>query len=517
VSGSGEREGGGYAETLASSDHGTGKPKSSGEMHLMPGTMVGEYRVEGMVGEGGMGQVYGAIHPVIGKRAAIKVLRRELCSDAEAIERFVMEARAVNQIGHPNIVDVFSFGALPDGRQYMVMEWLRGESLAQRIERAPPSLDETFEMLLGICTALAAAHEKNIVHRDLKPHNIFLVDVRGQRPMIKLLDFGLVKLMGNDDVRIERTRSGNLLGTPAYISPEQARGRGVDHRTDLYALGAIAFQMITGRLVFNEPSAMEMVVAHMHHQPPRLSDFAHGIPPSLDALVLGLLAKDANVRPTLADTMEVLGSLRPSVAGAAAFSSVSGLSSVARSAIGNAFDSSPHTPTPIPMPVPAAPRMEQSTISRAAGERRDVAPPPRRKSGVLFVGLAVAAAGVVAVVVVVMNRDDGGGATTGAAGSTTMTDAATPSAVAPVDAAADDDGTIAVLTDATPAIVAVDAAALTATATSDARKRDRKKPDARTSSTTGTGPGSAITKPPPDDDDGDGTIKVLPKKTPGAP
>src|SRR5688572_24854569 len=255
------------------------------------GSVVGEYKIEQLVGEGGMGQVYGAIHPVIGKRAAIKVLRGELCADPEAIDRFVLEARAVNQIGHPNIVDVFAFGSLPDGRQYMVMEWLRGESLDQRLRRGVPPLDETYEILASICAALDAAHAEHIVHRDLKPHNVFLSQARGMRPSVKLLDFGLVKLVGGDGEGSQRTRSGSMLGTPAYMSPEQARGRGVDHRTDLYALGVMMFELVTGTLPFVEPSAMEMVMAHLQTPPPSPSSYRAGIPAPLEALILGLLAK----------------------------------------------------------------------------------------------------------------------------------------------------------------------------------------------------------------------------------
>jgi serine/threonine protein kinase len=273
-------------------------------IHMLEvGSLVGEYRIEKLVGQGGMGQVYGAVHPLIGKRAAIKVLRGELCSDAEAIERFVLEARAVNQIGHPNIVDVFAFGALPDGRQYMVMEWLRGESLDERIRRLLPTLEEACDILLGICAALDAAHAEQIIHRDLKPHNVFLSHARGMKPTVKLLDFGLVKLVGNDGDRVERTRSGSMLGTPAYMSPEQARGRGVDHRTDLYALGVMMFELVTGTLPFLEESAMEMVVAHLQRPAPAPSSYRPDLPRVLDDLVLGLLAKEPAHRPAIADVI----------------------------------------------------------------------------------------------------------------------------------------------------------------------------------------------------------------------
>src|SRR3954471_5448371 len=164
---------------------------------LAVGEMVGEYRVEGELGRGGMGRVYAATHPVIAKRAAIKVLHPELSVNTEAVERFIQEARSVNQIGHPNIVDIFAFGTLPDGRSYFVMEWLRGESLHTRIERERLPIAEALVMLETITVALEAAHEKGIVHRDLKPDNVFLVEVKGDRPQVKLLDFGIAKLSGN--------------------------------------------------------------------------------------------------------------------------------------------------------------------------------------------------------------------------------------------------------------------------------------------------------------------------------
>src|SRR6478672_6326402 len=146
---------------------------------LPPRTDVGAYLIDGALGHGGMGVVYSATHPVIGKRAAIKVLKPELSRNRDAVERFALEARAVNQIGHPNIVDIFAFGALPDGRCYFVMEQLRGESLAARIDRAAPPVEDVLSILDSIAIALDAAHKKGIVHRDLKPDNVFLADVEG--------------------------------------------------------------------------------------------------------------------------------------------------------------------------------------------------------------------------------------------------------------------------------------------------------------------------------------------------
>ncbi|MBK9031766.1 MAG: serine/threonine protein kinase [Myxococcales bacterium] len=270
---------------------------------LMPGTMVGEYRVEAKIGEGGMGTVYGAVHPVIGKKAAIKLLRAELSMNPEAVERFLGEARAVNQIGHPNIVDVFSFGALPDGRRYFAMEWLRGESLAARIDRdGGLVLAEALPILEQVVAALAAAHERGIVHRDLKPDNVFLCEVRGEAPRVKLLDFGIAKLVG-EPLGIKRTKTGALMGTPGYIAPEQARGEDIDARADVYALGCMTFEVLTGRLPFVSESAMVVITKHLTEDPPAPSsvDGFDDLPPEVDGLVLSMLAKDRDARPGLDD------------------------------------------------------------------------------------------------------------------------------------------------------------------------------------------------------------------------
>jgi serine/threonine-protein kinase len=278
-------------------------PSAHGDLEA--GTMVGEYKVDGLLGAGGMGKVYSATHPLIGKRAAIKVLHPALSVDPDAVERFVQEARAVNQIGHPNIVDIFAFGALPDGRCYFVMEQLRGESLATRIDRAALPLEDVLSILDTIAIALDAAHRKGIVHRDLKPDNVFLAEVEGARPAVKLLDFGIAKLTGGD-TGTKRTQTGNVMGTPAYISPEQARGQGVDHRTDLYAFGAVAYELLTGELVFPATNAADMLAQHLFTAPPSVRARRPEIDPELDALITSLLAKDANDRPTLEQAREQL-------------------------------------------------------------------------------------------------------------------------------------------------------------------------------------------------------------------
>ena len=271
---------------------------------LMPGFQVGEYKIEKKIGEGGMGAVYGAVHPLIGKRAAIKVISAALGADSSAVNRFVQEAKSVNQIGHPNIVDIFAFGELPDGRNYFVMEYLQGESLADRIQRVEMPLGEAIEILDQVADALEAAHEKQIVHRDLKPDNVYLAAVRGGRTMVKLLDFGIAKLSvvdGGTGSGVAKTRTGMMMGTPGYLSPEQARGKNVDHRTDIYALGCMTFEIVCGRLPFVADNAMDIVLMHMTAPPPRASEIWPEIPAPLDELIARMLEKDAAARPTLAE------------------------------------------------------------------------------------------------------------------------------------------------------------------------------------------------------------------------
>jgi predicted Ser/Thr protein kinase len=277
---------------------------------LPAGTEVGGYVVEAKIGEGGMGVVYGAHHPRIGKRVAIKVLSPAFCGDPATVERFEQEARLVNEIKHPNIVDVFQFGELADGRSFFVMEWLDGESLSARLERGPLTTRETIEVIDAICDALEAAHEKGVIHRDLKSDNVFIVPVRKDKK-VKLLDFGLAKLAGrNDPASIHKTKEGIVVGTPAYMSPEQARGKTVDFRTDIYALGCLAYKMVTGRLPFNADNAMDLIVKQLNDAPPSPSKLAPGTPPSLSRVIVRMMSKSPEERPSLADIRQTLVELK---------------------------------------------------------------------------------------------------------------------------------------------------------------------------------------------------------------
>ncbi len=238
-------------------------------IEIVPGMPIGEYEVEAKVGEGAMGTVYRAIHPQIGKHVAIKVMTTKVFGESEAVKRFVGEARAVAAIEHPGIVDVFGFGRIPDGRTYLVMEWLDGQSLAARVAQGDLPEIEACEIIRQIARALEAAHAKGIIHRDLKPENVFLRTVDDERPTVKLLDFGLAKSINKEDVaNVAKTRSGQMLGTPLYMSPEQCKNKGVDQRTDIYALGCMCYELLVGRTPYDADNVAEIITAHLVGEPP---------------------------------------------------------------------------------------------------------------------------------------------------------------------------------------------------------------------------------------------------------
>ncbi len=278
------------------------------DVELTPGTDVGGYIIERKIGEGGMGKVYAAQQPRIGKRVAVKVLGSAFCRDASAIQRFEQEARLVNEIRHGNIVDVFQHGELPDGRNYLVMELLEGESLTARIETGAMPPPEAMFVLDAICDALQAVHETGIIHRDIKSDNIFLARWRDQM-RVKLLDFGLAKLAGNDPRAIMKTKTGIVVGTPGYMAPEIARGKPADYRTDIYALGILAFKMLTAWLPF-EGEPMQQLVHHLRTLPPSPSQFAPNIPPALADLVMRMMAKEPAHRPSIAEMRSLFADLR---------------------------------------------------------------------------------------------------------------------------------------------------------------------------------------------------------------
>jgi len=285
------------------------KIEESLDSDLAAGAEVGEYEVQNKLGAGGFGTVYRAVHPLIGKTAAVKVLNREFSSNAEMVSRFIAEARAANTIGHSHIIDIFAFGTLDDGRHYYVMELLEGASLEQFISNngaIDPAM--TIQILKPVARALDAAHSKSIVHRDLKPDNIFLSFDDDGHPIPKLLDFGIAKLMGDNAMSSgHKTRTGTPVGTPHYMSPEQCLGQSVDHRCDVYAFGVVCFEMLTGTAPFDGNSFLELMHKQANAERPNASDVMPGLGNHFDDAIKTLMHRDREQRPdSLATAMDRL-------------------------------------------------------------------------------------------------------------------------------------------------------------------------------------------------------------------
>lgn len=267
---------------------------------LAAGMRLGPYEVISLVGSGGMGEVYRARDPRLGREVAIKVLPRHLSDDAERLRRFEQEARAASMLNHPNILTIYDIG-VEDGTVFVVSELLTGETLRERQGGSPLPVRKAVEYSLQIAHGLAAAHEKGIVHRDLKPENLFVT----KDGRVKILDFGLAKLISTEPApanqsRIQTvdpgTQPGMVLGTVGYMSPEQVRGQSADHRTDIFAFGAILYEMLTGKRAFHRDSTADTMSAILKEDPPEISLISRGIPPSLERMVRHCLEKNAEER-----------------------------------------------------------------------------------------------------------------------------------------------------------------------------------------------------------------------------
>ncbi len=280
-------------------------PKPDPEL-LPPGSAVGEYVLGELLGAGGFARVYRADHAVLSSRVAIKVITRALALDAEASQRFLNEVLAASRIDHPGVVRVLGYGKLPDGRAYQVMELIDGPSLDDHLEaHGRPPIDESLRMLEAIAAALDAAHAAGIVHRDLKPANILLAPAGpGVEP--RLADFGIAKAFAADE-NPHLTRTGTTLGTPTYMSPEQALGRRTGPASDVYSFGVVAFELLTGRVPFEGSSPLETMMLHVQQPPPLASSAAPELGTAFDAPLAQLLAKAADDRPTtVAEAMRAL-------------------------------------------------------------------------------------------------------------------------------------------------------------------------------------------------------------------
>jgi eukaryotic-like serine/threonine-protein kinase len=257
------------------------------------GQIVGKYRIAEQIGEGGMGAVYRGEHVVLGSPAAIKILLPQWTRNRQIVDRFFTEARAASSIRHVGIVQVFDSGRLPSGQAYIVMELLLGLGLGELLLEHG-ALAPQLALAIGgqILAALDAAHVMGVIHRDLKPDNIQLVrDPTAPASLrVKLLDFGVAKLL-HEQGRAA-TRAGQLLGTPSYMSPEQCAGRPVDARSDLYAVGCMLFEMLTGRAPFDHESSGDIVALHLHDRPPLLRSVNAALPAELEQLIDRMLAKD---------------------------------------------------------------------------------------------------------------------------------------------------------------------------------------------------------------------------------
>ena len=379
------------------------------QQDLLIGQTIGNYLVTQRLGEGGMGAVYLAEHPSIGKKVALKVLHSEFSSNQDIAARFFNEAKAVNDIGHPNIVDIVDFGIIQAGPNreqlvYFIMEYLAGLTLSQLLRAESPLPPErALAIALQVADALAASHKCGIVHRDLKPDNIILMQRGRERDFVKLLDFGIAKLT-SDQPGSRRTRTGIVMGTPAYMSPEQCEGRGnIDHRTDVYALGIVLYEMLVGRVPFIGEGYGEILVQHLTQPPVPLSQYRM-MNPHLEAVVMKALEKRADLRyPTMEEMMHAMAD---PVGYVESHGGVTGFTQRQLMPSNVPLRSlrptgAPLTPTPAPgsltAPIGGYTTPVPTTLGASSGEVRTSG----AKKGFLILAGVVVAAAIAAVVVVV--------------------------------------------------------------------------------------------------------------------
>ena len=364
------------------------------------GQTVGNYNITAKLGEGGMGMVFLAEHPVIGRKAALKAIHPHLARSVDTVTRFVNEAKAINQIEHEHIVNITDFGSTPAGDCYFIMEHLEGEMLSDAIGRKggfPPA--RALNIAAQIADALQASHEHGVIHRDLKPDNVFLITRDTTLDFVKVLDFGLAKLTpAGGATPTHNTGPGTIMGTPYYMSPEQCEGKGtVDHRADIYALGVILFEMLTGCVPFGGEGYGEVIIKHVTVRPPAARSLVPDLPPSIDALLSRALAKDPAHRfQSMADFREALlqpESYASAVPAPVGDDDLSGRFRAAQPAARTAMSVAPVSAVNTARLTPAklAPsKPPASTLRHGAGEVVDDAEPEpkRNRGGLLLLGVA---------------------------------------------------------------------------------------------------------------------------------
>jgi len=340
--------------------------------------IAGQFQVVARIGAGGMGAVYRADQPEMNRSVAVKILHSRYLSRKDLVSRFRREARAMSHLSHPNTARVFLYGQLEDGACYLVMEHLEGKNLAQVVRsEGPMEPARALRVMTQVCGALEEAHRVGIIHRDLKPENIFLTSQGGIQDFPKVLDFGLAKVtereMGPGSMVL--TREGMVFGTPEFMSPEQARGKTLDARSDIYSLGIILYELLTGRLPFEAKQPIEFIQLHVHGTPMALAErLDREYPPGLEAALMKAIAKDPDDRfPSAAafgDELSAVLDGRPSM-----------LETV----------------------VPEQPA-ERVSASAAASPVPQAAPPSRAAWFMLGAGLLLAAVGALALVVALALR-----------------------------------------------------------------------------------------------------------------
>jgi eukaryotic-like serine/threonine-protein kinase len=297
--------------------------EASGNDPLLGATLDERYTILGKLGAGGMGTVYRAEQAPLAREVALKVLRRELGRDPDTVARFTREAKLLSQLRHPNTVTILDFGQSPEGLLYLAMELLEGEMLSSRMRDAGTlGLAESVRVACGVLRSLDEAHARGIIHRDLKPDNIFLARVHGRRDddeIVKVVDFGIAKIRDGEltpGIDPVATQEGTVFGTPRYMSPEQAQGKSLDGRSDLYAVGVLLFHMLTGQAPFTDDDAVIVMAHHIKTVPPPVGALVPGqrVPYALEDLVARALAKNPDERPqTAQEFLSELDALGPEI------------------------------------------------------------------------------------------------------------------------------------------------------------------------------------------------------------